>query len=237
MHPLSEDQIQHYFREGYVVVENLVPRPVIAAVMDAAQPRLRQSDFWQPTTFEHADPQKDAALHRLLWEPAVYGAASQLLASPARVYYGMLAVVPAHGGRGLPWHQDNQYTHLLGGALNVFIALSHITADMAQLWVAPRSHLAGVRPAQRAAIHQGHMETLQAPENGLCLGELTPGSACIFDRSTLHRSLQNTTDRPRFAYAAQYQSDFAREAKTGKKDPLRMRAEDLTKLNGTQLPA
>jgi ectoine hydroxylase-related dioxygenase (phytanoyl-CoA dioxygenase family) len=161
----------------------------------------------------------------------VYGAASQLLGSPARVYYGMLAIVPAHGGRGLPWHQDNQYTHLLGGALNAFIALCDITPEMANLWIAPRSHLSGVRPGKRAEVHQGHMEAIDAPENGLCLPPLRAGDACIFDRCTLHRSLKNETDQPRFAYAAQYQSDFARQAATGKKDPIRMRAADLAKMN------
>ena len=40
-------------------------------------------------------------------------------------------------------------------------------------------------------------------------------------------SYRNHTDEPRFAYAAQYQSDHAREAATGRKDPKRMRARDL----------
>ena len=80
-------------------------------------------------------------------EPAVYGAAAQLLGTEARVYYAFMAVVPGGGGLGLPWvrpptkpahagagprewgfavraqHADNMYTHLPGGALNIFIAL------------------------------------------------------------------------------------------------------------------
>lgn len=228
---LTEEQVQHFFREGYVLARGLVPAGVIEAVRAEAQSRVKPGDFWQPTIFNHAEPTKDAPLHRLLWEPAVYGAASLLLGSPARVYYGMLAVVPPHGGKGLPWHQDNQYTHILGGALNAFIAVSDVTPEMANLWVAPRSHLAGVRPSHSAASHHGHREADVAPENGICLPALNAGDACIFDRCTLHRSLTNTSDRPRIAYAAQYQSDFARQAETGKRDPSRMRAQDLARMN------
>ena len=47
------------------------------------------------------------------------------------VFYGMLAVVKARGGSGLPWHQDNQYTLVLGGAINIFAALCDITPDKA----------------------------------------------------------------------------------------------------------
>lgn len=225
--PLTEDQIEHYFREGYVLVRQLAPPGAIAAVMGEAQSRIKPGDFWQPTIFDHANPGKDAGLHRLLGEPAIYEAAGQLLGAPARVYYGMLAVVPPRGGRGLPWHQDNQYSHILGGALNIFFAISDITPDMAGLWVAPRSHLSGVRPAHASAAAHGHREADVAPDNPLALPALEPGDACIFDRHLLHRSLTNQSDRPRVAYAAQFQSDFARMADTGKRDPSRMRAADL----------
>ena len=226
--PLSEEDIQHFYREGYVIARGLVPAKSIQAVMREATPRAREGDAWQPTIFEHTNPTKDAPLHRLLWEPRVVEAVSALLGSPARVYYGMLAVVPARGGHGLPWHQDNQYSHILGGALNAFIALCDIEQNMANLWVAPRSHLSGVRPSKaNETTAAGHREAIVSPENGFCLLPLKAGDACIFDRCTLHRSLKNESDRPRFAYAAQYQADLAREAITGKRDPLRMRAVDL----------
>lgn len=229
MSSLTEPQVEHYFREGYVLVPDLIPRRAIDAVMAVAAGRVRGGDFWQPTIFDHARPEAEPVLHRLLWEPAVEAAAAQLLGPFPRVYYGMLAVVPPRGGRGLPWHQDNQYTTILGrgGALNVFIALGDITPEMGNLWIAPRSHLSGTRPAKAAEDHQGHREAIDPPDNGLCLPALAAGDACIFDRNTLHRSLRNETDHPRFAYAAQFQADEARQAATGKKDPARMRVVDL----------
>jgi hypothetical protein len=49
----------------------------------------------------------------MLVEPNIIAAVEQLFEAPARVYYGMTAVVPANGGNGLPWHQDNQYSQIL----------------------------------------------------------------------------------------------------------------------------
>jgi ectoine hydroxylase-related dioxygenase (phytanoyl-CoA dioxygenase family) len=224
---LREEQIEHYYREGYVLVPRLVPQTSIQAVLDAA-PREVRGDGWQARVFVHADPDKDTTIHRLLIEPNIVAAVESIFAAPSRVFYGMLAVVPARGGTGLPWHQDNQYTHLLGGALNVFIALSEITPNKAVLWVAPRSHLLGRLPARGSDLYGGsHREAITAPENGMPLPTLQPGDVCIFDRYLLHRSLQNETDEDRYAYAAQYQSENTRIADTGKKDPMRMLTRDL----------
>jgi ectoine hydroxylase-related dioxygenase (phytanoyl-CoA dioxygenase family) len=227
---LTEEQIEHYYREGYVLLPGLIPRPVIEEVLAAARvhPKEVTGDKWQSRIFDHENPLNDAAIHRLLVEPNVVAAAHDLLSSEPRVWYGMLAIVPANGGNGLPWHQDNMYTTLLGGALNVFIALSEITPEKANLWIAPRSHRYGILPAGGSKLYGGaHREAVTDPENGFCLPTLQPGDACIFDRNTLHRSLQNHTDTDRYAYAAQYQSDHARRAEDGKKDPKRMRARDL----------
>ncbi len=225
---LKNEQIAHFYREGYVLLQGLIPTEAIDAVMKEASSRVRPGDQWQPTIFDHDNPSQDTTIHQLLWHPNTIAAAQDLLGSTPRVYYGMLAVVAAGGGNGLPWHQDNQYSHILGGAINVFIALSRITPDMATLWIGPQTHRLGrIESKVNTTTAPGHRESLYEPPNPVQLPTLEPGDACIFDRYTLHRSLQNTTDRNRFAYAAQYQADHARMADTGELDPKRMRAVDL----------
>lgn len=229
MEPLTEEQISHYFREGYVLVPGLAPASIIQSVRKAGEKHKRDNAEWGAICFDHDNPLKDSDVHQLLYEPIIYDAAAQLLGSPARILYGMLAVVAPGGGHGLPWHQDNMYSHFLGGALNLFIAVADITQDMANLWVAPRSHLNGVRPSgKNTTTAPGHLE-LQGgdPPGGICLPNIKAGDVCIFDRYCLHRSLQNTTNRPRYAYAAQYHSDHARLADTGARDPRNLRAMDL----------
>ncbi len=230
--PLTEEQIEHYYREGYVVAPGLVPRVSVEAVLGAtAGHAVRDNDRWQARIFEHDQPEKDAGIHRLLAEPNVVGAVADIFAAPPRVYYGMLAVVPAHGGNGLPWHQDNQYNQILGGALNVFIALCDITSEKAILWVAPQTHRRGVQASkQNDTTAPGHREAIVEPENGMPLPTMRVGDACIFDRSTYHRSLKNETDEHRYAYAAQFVAENARRAESGKKDPKWMLASDLANL-------
>jgi len=228
---LTEEQLEEYYREGYLLARGLVPQGTVRAVLQALPPEFQAGERWRARIFEHDQPEKDAKLHRLLVEPALVEAVTAIFGGSPRVFYGMLAVVAANGGHGLPWHQDNQYTQLLGGALNVFVALCPIREEKAGLWVAPQSHRLGVQAARRnETTAPGHREALVEPENALPLPPMDPGDVCIFDRCTLHRSLTNRTEEDRYAYAAQFQAEHTREAVTGKKDPRRMRVSDLRRL-------
>lgn len=230
---LTEAQIEHFYREGYVVVPGLVPIEEIDKVLAAAPKEQQPGGGWGAKAFQHKQPDDDAEVHRLLVEPHIVEAARDIFACEPRVLYGMLAVVPARGGTGLPWHQDNQYMQVLGGALNTFVALCDITPDKAILWVAPRTHRLGTQPSKdtEQANTQGHREAIVEPEGGMPLPGLKKGDVVIFDRNTYHRSLKNETDEDRFAYAAQYQSENARNADSGLIDTPefgpRMKAIDL----------
>ena len=228
---LSAEQIARYYREGYLLVRGLAtPERVAAVAAEARQVQVEPGGRWTPRIFDHQRPRSDRSLHQLLTDPRIVAAVEQVFEAPARVYYGMLAIVPAGGGTGLHWHQDNQYTQILGRALNVFVALDHITEDMALLWVSPGSHLRGLQPSESV---DGHRKAAD-PGDGVQLPPMRPGDVCLFDRYTLHRSLSNTTDRHRSAYAAQYMEIHARMAQTGEKDPLRMTAADLATIVTSQ---
>lgn len=226
--PLSEAQIERFYIDGYIVAEKLVPPAAIDAVLkEAITVPVSAGGNWTPKTFKPDEPLQEAALHRLLIEPSLVAAVEQIFEAPARVYYGMLAIVPAHGGTGLAWHQDNQYDFVSGRALNAFIALCDITPDKAILWVAPGSHLKGV---VESTTPDGHHHAA-APANGVALPTLRKGDACLFDRTTLHHSKQNHTSEHRYAYAAQYQEANARSVKQGgKKDPRKMLVSELRAL-------
>ena len=72
-------------------------------------------------------------------------------------------------------HSDNMYSHVLGGALNCFVALEEIGPEKGQLWIAPASHLRGVRPNHQAEAYGGHREALTPPSNQLQMPTLHPG--------------------------------------------------------------
>ena len=227
--PLTGEQLRHYFLNGYLVVPGLARDAVIDDVL--AHAGVTDEDLaagtWHPIIFDFANPTQHAHVHQLLIEPSILSAIEQIFEVPARVYFGMLAVVPAGGGTGLPWHQDNQYDQVIGAALNVFVALCDITPDKAILWVAPGSHLLGTQPSKESETVPGHREAVVEPGNGIPLPAMKKGDVCIFDRSTYLRSFTNETNEHRYAYAAQYQADYARLAKTGEKDPRKLRAAEL----------
>jgi ectoine hydroxylase-related dioxygenase (phytanoyl-CoA dioxygenase family) len=222
--PLSEHQIAEFYREGYLVVENLVDNVTIDQIVEEAKKKtVISGGKWTPEIFDFENPNDKPVLHQLLAEPNLISAVESILEAPARVYFGMLAVVPAKGGKGLEWHQDNMYDLVLGRALNVFVALCDITPDKAILWIAPRSHRNGVLESE---LVDGH-RVANTPENGAPLPTLKKGSVAIFDRNTLHRSKTNETDSDRYAYAAQFQEDNARVGSTGQKDPTKLLISEL----------
>jgi len=226
--PLSEEQIAFYYREGYLVVPGLVPLETVTQAREAFTAPI-EGERWTPGIFDYNQPEAaDPLQHRILVEPNVIAAVEQIFEAPARVYYGMTAVVPANGGNGLPWHQDNQYGQMIPAALNTFVALCEITPDKAILWVAPKSHLLGTQPSKEAGgIYGGHRTGLVEPENGMPLPTVQPGDVCIFDRNTYHRSLRNETNEHRYAYAAQYCAEYSRRATTGQKDETRRPVREL----------
>jgi ectoine hydroxylase-related dioxygenase (phytanoyl-CoA dioxygenase family) len=214
---LSEDQVTEFHREGYLLVPGAIEPSVCAEIVEvAAQGVNPDATVWQARIFDWNEPQKDWQIHRLLGNERLIRIAEDLLEAPARVFYGMLAMVPPHGGKGLPWHQDNQYTYVLGRALNVFVALGEVTPERGGLWIAPRSHTQGLVAAHSAGGDLGgHRETDVEPENGFPIPHMAPGDLVAFDRNTLHRSVKNESDEPRFAYACQFCAEHARNAKDG----------------------
>lgn len=225
--PLSESQIEEFFREGYIVVENLIdPKKIDRIMEEAVKVPVDARGIWTPKSFEHDNPKKDAKLHQLLVDETLTAAVGQIFEAPVRVDYGMLAIVSANGGKGLPWHQDGMYGAIQGRALNSFIALCDITPDKAILWVASRTHLNGVQPSDNVA--HGHHEGRE-PANGRPLPTLKKGSVCMFDRNTMHHSKTNETGEHRYAYAAQYREEKARNP-DGKKDPRKMLASELAEM-------
>lgn len=221
---LSDAQVAQYYREGYLVLPQLATPSIVDGVLDTAkQFPVETGGSWTPRIFDHDEPLTEPDFHKLLTDPRIVGAVEQIFESVARVFYGMLAVVPAQGGKGLEWHQDNQYTQIMGRALNMFVAVDDITPDMAILWVSPGSHKWGIQPSETQSGHKKAKD----PGNGIALPAMKKGDVALFDRYTLHRSLTNSTDRHRYAYAAQYQEFNARAAETGEKEAKRMTVDRL----------
>lgn len=207
LYRINDDDMQAFYREGYFLARTFLPASsveIINASYEDQIATLQDKKEWQGLLMS------DAAQAEL-GSDRIRDCMEQLLGGPTTFWHGMYAVVMP-GGRGLDWHQDNQYTHILGHMCNAFVALDTITPDNAGLWIAPRSHLLGRLP--NLNTEEGHKRAAE-PENAIPAPDLQPGDALIFHRELLHHSKENRTDRPRRAFAFQVSNANCRFAETG----------------------
>ncbi|UVI30639.1 phytanoyl-CoA dioxygenase family protein [Paenibacillus spongiae] len=213
---LTDEMVEEFYREGYFYAPGFITPETVEAINEEQEAFANGSGGgeWRSNPFTHYDKHglQYPATARMLRDPKVVGVLEGVLGDAVRLWMGMYAVVPPRG-KGLEWHQDNQYTHILGHMLNGFIALDAITQENAGLWIAPRSHRLGRQPN----LDEGGAHRRAAvPENGMPCKPMKPGDAVFFHRETLHHSKGNHTDKPRRAFAFQASSYTARYAETGK---------------------
>lgn len=205
---LTEDHIEQFYREGYFLAPRFLSSDAVDrlnADYEAEVAKLEGEKEWRALPFAES-AQKELQTDRIT------GMMEQLLGGPTRLWLGMYAVVMP-GGEGLAWHQDNQYTHILGHMCNAFVALDEITPENAGLWLAPQTHRLGRQP--NLNTEPGHRRAAE-PENPVAIEKMMPGDAVIFHRELLHHSKTNQSDQPRRAFAFQVSAANCRFAESGK---------------------
>jgi ectoine hydroxylase-related dioxygenase (phytanoyl-CoA dioxygenase family) len=213
---LKEEMVEQFYREGYFYAPDFITAETVAAINNenAEFANSKGDGQWKSKAIVQIEEEKAAYPQTtgFLTDPEVVSVFERILCDKVKLWMGMYAVVAPHGN-GLEWHQDNQYTHILGHMLNGFIALDSITQENAGLWLAPGSHLMGRQP--NLNTDGGHRRAAE-PENGTPCKQMKPGDAVFFHRETLHHSKKNHTDHPRRAYAFQVGAASCRYAQTGK---------------------
>jgi phytanoyl-CoA hydroxylase len=108
----------------------------------------------------------------------------------------------AHEVQRIDWHQDAHYYKEWngddGGLLSTWMPLVPVDADSGCLQIRPGSHQAGLLPQIRGAngLRTVPDECLEGEEITL---EMQPGDVLYFGDLTLHRALDNTSDRVRWS--------------------------------------
>lgn len=213
---LTETMVEQFYREGYFYAKGFLNAETVQAINEenAAFAQQKNSGEWKSKGLIHLDEERGDYPKTVdfLTSSEIVNVFERILGDQVKLWMGMYAVVPPRG-KGLEWHQDNQYTHILGHMLNGFIALDYISQKNAGLWIAPRSHRLGRLPNLNE--EEGHKRAAE-PENGVPCDPMEPGDAVIFHRELLHHSKENHTDQPRRAFAFQVAAANCRYAETGK---------------------
>jgi phytanoyl-CoA hydroxylase len=218
---LTESEVEHFHREGWVVLENLIDPETVATVraeLDAIEAevddllkslpdeRMFIAESGAITFSPHAVKQS-AAAKAVSRHPAIADVCHDLIGPDVRLYWDQLVYKKPEKPREFPWHQDNGYTYVEPQQyLTVWLSLTDATIESGCPWVVPGLHTSGtltheyVDPLGHRCFAT-HPDAIPAP--------VGPGGAVVFSSLTPHMTGPNTTDAVRKTYILQYAPDGA----------------------------
>jgi phytanoyl-CoA hydroxylase len=220
---LSEEQIDRFKADGYLVVPDLLTD----AEVDAFVQHLAEEQAIGAYGLQ--GHRQDPQYRYLATHPRIAGAAAQIRGGQVRIVQTMLLNKRPQGGQGIALHQD---THYLPNEPNTLMAcwLALTDTDPANggLCVVPGSHLEGLRAAEKNRDEKEHAnwenEHLMRDRDGrewkhtmvsFQITDLDParlvrlavprGGGVFFTGLTIHGSFSNqSADRQRTAWAVHY---------------------------------
>ena len=217
---LTDAQITRFREDGYLVVENL---------LDADEIELLRSIAKADRALERdADTRADGeggavrlVVRNDLPEDTVYGAIvrsrrivlamQQLLGDEVYHYHHKMILKEARVGGAWAWHQDYGYWYSNGCLFpdmgSCMIAVDRATRENGCLQILKGSHLLGRldhgkmgdqtgADPERVAVARERLERVYC--------ELAAGAAIFFHANALHRSDQNRSEHPRWAFICCY---------------------------------
>lgn len=217
MHPLSDEQVAAYRRDGFMVVKGAYSPAEVAELSQVTNTFVEKSralsdhneifDVDLAAGHSAQSPKLRRIKHPHKWHPvyraaleksAVLDIVGQLIGNHIRMRHSKLNAKAPGGGAAVEWHTDwGYYPHTNDDILEVGIAIDDVTLENGCLMILPGSH--------RQPAHDHH-------ENGLFVGAVAPdsfnmndavpvllaaGDISIHHVRLLHGSAPNTSSRTR----------------------------------------
>lgn len=213
---LTPDQTSAFNDQGFFVIEDLVDRDTLAAVVaeiDAIEAeteaglrslegeRLLIAEAGAITFTPHLVARSNL-LRRFAADPRIGAVCVDLIGPDVNLYWDQAVYKKPEKPRRFPWHQDNGYTYVEPQQyLTVWLALNDATVDNGCPWVAPGVHRNGTL-AHSYVDPLGFecFERFEAAEPA----QVPAGGAVVFSSLTPHLTGPNTTDGVRKSYILQY---------------------------------
>lgn len=213
---LDRAQAEQFDRDGYVVVEGVLDRDLVAEVtaeIDEVEAKvdayLQAQDDGRmliaesgAITFSTHLVTRSPRLRSLVSHPTLLGLCADLVGPDVNLYWDQAVYKKPEKPRRFPWHQDNGYAYVEPQQyLTCWIALTDATEDNGCPQVAPGLHRLGtirhryVDPLGWECFAQPD-ETMPAPVGA--------GGVVVFSSLTPHLTGPNVTADVRKAYIVQY---------------------------------
>lgn len=246
---LTLHEIEAFDRDGYIVIEHL---------LDADETNLlgtiaRRDQALAAARTSRADGEGGAVelvVENELRAGTIYAAIVQaeplvaavetLLGDEVYHYHHKMILKEPRVGGAWTWHQDYGYWYnngcLFPDMASCLFAVDRATKENGCLQVLRGSHRMGrIDHVKRGDQTGADMERVTAALERLELVhvELEPGSAVLFHGNTLHRSDQNTSEHPRWAFICCYNT----RGNDPYKDSRHPRYSPLTRTSGSSIVA
>lgn len=226
---LTDQQVQDFHRDGYVIVKGFYNQQEIAKLQDKA--------FNDDSLYNNSWDKKDATgtVSKVsLWQDlgddfySMFSRGRRLADSVEKilgesVFHTTTKIMmkePKVGG-AWEWHQDygywaNDNYHLYPRLVSCMIAINKATVENGCLEVLKGSHHIGRINHNATGDQKGADMTFVTEaekHHELIKVELEPGDTLFFHCNLLHKSNQNKSDHPRWAMIAAYCGDSAKPFK------------------------
>ena len=223
--PLAQEQIDDFRTDGHVVVRDLVPAEVVAAVRPlirdhvaeatADAPSLEQRDTYGKAFLQVSDVHRtNAEVRKFVCARRFAKVAAELMGVPAIRLYFDQALFKEPGGGFTPWHNDHTYWPIATeNMITLWLPLVDISTEVGSLEFVSGSHRAEHRDLIVISDRSEDRYARLVEEQGLRVethGALRVGDATFHSGWTLHRAPGNPGQTTREVIAIAYFEDGAR---------------------------
>lgn len=228
MEEISDSQVQRFWNEGYLVVENALSadevQQGIEGIMDIVYGKVEgpRVQFVKSQAELKTDQEKELAarkihhyidyeprLRDISLKPEVMAALKRLFGEPAKVVQDQGILKPPSGGAEKPWHQDMAYGPLAYNkpVIGIWFALDRAELDNGCMHIIPYSHREGAAP--HYAVRDWQLcDSSVLVERDVPV-PLDPGAVLIFHGLLHHGTPPNFSNKRRRSIQVHYAPDSA----------------------------
>ena len=215
---LSEAQIQSFWEDGFLVIDDVFPPEDVELLRQAAaSPEVTRD--WRKLAHETQTVHmlELTAKHSLMLELArserILKRIIPLIGPDIQLQHSKLATKPPAKGKGMfAWHQDFAFfPHTNSDLAAVMVMLDDATPENGCMQMVRGSHKLGLLDHDENGLFHGHCQESDLWEDGSQVANITPktGGISIHHAMTLHGSPANLSGKPRRGIVFQYRADDA----------------------------
>ena len=222
---VSQEQQEQYRRDGYFILESVIPENVVAALRDECMQLVNERDremeakgittdhitHYKKRYFIHGRYADSPIMTEFLFSDLMAEVCRATLGDTAYLFHEQYVVKAADTDSKFAWHQDSGYVgHYHRAYLSCWCALDDMSVENGTVYILPYSR-DGRRSTDEILDHSVENRSndkvgYKGDDPGI--PAIVPaGSIVVFSSRTFHRSGPNMTDKYRRSYLAQYSAE------------------------------